>query len=119
MKTTIFTPVLRKEEYASFDKQPEIIEKIENLKTLEKIPGVYMRIIDLSNTLKDPGNEIYLNFIIGSNDQEFTLMDDDIEISYLDPIYFELIDLFDGDYVYECGVSYTNNEIIIAIVATK
>ena len=82
-----------------------------------------MRIIDLSNTLKDPGNEIYLNFIIGSNDQEFTLMDDDIEISYLDPIYFELIDIFhdtyDSDYIYGTGVSYTNNELIIAIVATK
>ena len=119
MKTTIFTPVLRKEEYASFDKQPEIIEKIEGLKTLEKIPEAYIKVIDLSNTLKDPGNEIYLNFIIGSGDQEFVLMDDDIESSYVDPIYFELIDLFDGDYVYECGVSYTNTEIIITIIATK
>ena len=119
MKTTIFTPIPRKEEYASFDKQPEIIEKIENLKSLEKIPDGYIKVIDLSNTLKDPWNEALLNFIIGSNDPEFSLMDDDIESSYLDPIYFELIDLFDGDYVYECGVSYTNTEIIIAIVATK
>ena len=119
MKTTIFTPVPKKEEYASFDKQPEIIEKIENLKTLEKISKAYIKVIDLSNTLKDPGNEIFLNFIIGSNDPEFVLMDDDVESSYLDPIYFELIDLFDDTYVYECEVSYTNTEIIIAIVATK
>lgn len=54
MKTTIFTPIPRKEEYASFDKQPEIIEKIENLKSLEKIPDGYIKVIDLSNTLKDP-----------------------------------------------------------------
>ena len=119
MKTTIFTPIPRKEEYASFDKQPEIIEKIQNLKSIEKIHKAYIRIIDLSNILQDSGNEVFLNFIIGSDDPEFVLMDDDIESSYVDPIYFELIDLFDGDYVYECGVSYTNTEIIIAIVATK
>ena len=123
MKTTIFTLVLRKEEYASFDKQPEIIEKIENLKTFEKIPGVYMRVIDLSDILQDPGNEVFLNFIIGTKDPEFTLMDDDVESSYVDPITIELTDIFhytyDSDYVYECGVSYTNTEITITIIATK
>ena len=123
MKTTIFTPVLRKEEYASFDKQPEIIEKIQNLKTLEKIPGVYMKVIDLSDILQDPGNEVFLNFIIGTKDPEFTLMDDDVESSYVDPITIELTDIFhdtyDSDYIYEFGVSHTNNEITITIIATK
>lgn len=127
MKTTIFTPVLRKEEYASFDKQPEIIEKIQNLETLKKIPGVYMKVIDLSDILQDPGNEVFLNFIIGTKDPEFTLMDDDIESYYVDPINNELTDIFrdifrdtyDSDYIYEFGVSHTNNEITITIIATK
>ena len=127
MKTTIFTPIPKKEEYASFDKQPEIIEKIQNLETLKKIPGVYMKVIDLSNILQDPGNEVSLNFIIGTKDPEFTLMGDDIESYYVDPINNELTDIFryifrdtyDSDYIYEFGVSYTNTEIIIAIVATK
>ena len=123
MKTTIFTPIPKKEEYASFDKQPEIIEKIENLKSLEKIPDGYIKVIDLSNTLKDSGNEALLNFIIGSDDPEFSIMDDDIESSYIDPLNFELTNIFhgtyDSDYVYGTGVSYTNNELIIAIVASK
>ena len=121
MKTTIFTPVLRKEEYASFDKQPEIIEKIENLKTLEKISKAYIKVIDLSNILKDPGNEIFLNFIIGTKDPEFTLMDDDVVSSYIDPINTELTDIFHdtyySDYIYEFGVLYTDNEITITIIA--
>lgn len=127
MKTTIFTPVLRKEEYASFNKQPEIIEKIQNLETLKKIPGVYMKVIDLSDILQDPGNEVSLNFIIGTKDPEFPLMDDDIESYYVDPINNELTDIFrdifrdtyDSDYIYEFGVSHTNNEITITIIATK
>ena len=127
MKTTIFTTAPMKEEYASFDKQPEIIEKIQNLETLKKIPGVYMKVIDLSNILQDPGNEVSLNFIIGTKDPEFTLMDDDIESYYVDPINNELTDIFryifrdtyDSDYIYEFGVYHTNNEITITIIATK
>lgn len=127
MKTTIFTTAPMKEEYASFDKQPEIIEKIQNLETLKKIPGVYMKVIDLSDILQDPGNEVSLNFIIGTKDPEFPLMDDDIESYYVDPINNELTDIFrdifrdtyDSDYIYEFGVSHTNNEITITIIATK
>ena len=82
-----------------------------------------MKVIDLSDILQDSGNEIFLNFIIGTNDPEFAIIDDDIESSYVDPINNELIDLFDdtydSDYIHEFRVSHTNNEIVITIIASK